>query len=176
MTVEFTEDWFPQASCEAIAQLVRLTAGVDGSIVEVGCWEGRSTIALARAVYPEVVNAVDTWQGSPGEISAEIASGRDVYARFLENVASSSSVNIEPHRMGWREYFAAHKDPVRFCHIDATHSYEEVRDNIAAAREALAPGGIICGDDAHHPPVQQAVLEAFGDANLLATLWWVQCP
>lgn len=169
----FTEDWFCEASQEALARLARATSGVPGSIIEVGCWEGRSTIALGNAVAPEWVYAVDTWQGSAGEISAELAAERDVFATFLENIRLLGKGNIAPMRMDWREWFDRNRQPIRFLHIDAEHSYQEVRDNIAAALPVLSPGAIICGDDAHHPPVKQAVLDTLGpNTNTIATLWW----
>lgn len=170
----FTEDWFCKASQDALGLLYKLTDGVAGAVIEVGCWQGRSTIALANACHPEELQAVDTWEGSPGEISADLAKERDVYMEFLKNIHSATKGNVAAHRMGWRDYFAKYPAPIRFIHIDATHSYDEVRDNIAAALPLLSPGAVICGDDAHHPPVQQAVIDTLGDANLMATLWWVQ--
>lgn len=174
----FTEDWFGEPSQRAIAELYGKVKGLPGAIIEVGCWQGRSTCALANAAHPAVVHAVDTWQGSPGEISAELAAGRDVYAEFAANVAELTAGNVEPHRMGWREFFADWSKPVRFLHIDAEHTYTEVRDNILAALPLMVPGGVICGDDAHHPPIRQAVLDVFGPTGRptyqTATLWWHQ--
>lgn len=171
----FHEAWFGDASCQALADLYAKTEGVHGRVIEVGCWEGRSTIALAAACHPEIVHAVDTWQGSPGEISEQLAAERDVYARFKANVYAETCGNVEAFRMGWREYFASRPDPIRFLHIDAEHSYREVFDNIAAALPLMAPGGVICGDDVHHPPVRTAVLELLPKASAMATLWWHQC-
>lgn len=168
----FGEQWFSVASCKAIKALVQSTRGLPGRVVEVGCWTGRSTVHVAWGAYPEVVHAVDTWEGSPGEISADLAAERDVYEQFLKNMADFTQGNVEPHRMGWRAYFAEDRGPVRFCHIDAEHTYVEVRDNIAAVLPLMVPGGIICGDDAHHPPVMQAVTEAFGtNFTREASLW-----
>ena len=169
----FGEEWFSAASQRALGDLYGRTVHLDGDVVEIGCWTGRSTCALANAAHPSIVHAVDTWQGSPGEISADLAAERDVYAQFLNNVAVFTAGNVEVHQMGWRDYFAKHFDRVRFIHIDAEHSYREVKDNIEAVLPLMVPGGVICGDDAHHPPVQQAVLETLGNAYLMATLWWV---
>lgn len=171
---QFTEEWFGEASQAALVDLYRKVAELDGSVVEVGCWEGRSTIALAKACHPDRVDAVDTWQGSPGEISADLASERDVFDRFTANTRPFG--NVLPFRMDWRRYFAEFAKPIKFLHIDATHSYEEVRANIEAALPFLVPGAIVCGDDNHHPPVQQAVIDTLGDARLVATLWWWQKP
>lgn len=172
----FHEDWFGEASQRALADLYTRVRDLPGLVVEVGCWEGRSTCALARACFPAVLAAVDTWEGSPGEISAELAAERDVYGTFVSNVAKLTKGNVEPFRMGWREFFASHAAPLKFVHIDATHTYEEVRDNIAAALPLTVSGAIICGDDAHHEPVMRAVLEHFPDVQRTATLWWAQIP
>jgi len=169
---EFTEDWFGPASQHAVARLVDRTRGLAGRVVEVGCWEGRSTIAIANACYPDTVHAVDTWEGSPGEISAELAAQRDVFARFSENVDQATRGNVEPFRMDWRTYFDADAGPVRFLHIDAEHTYQEVFDNITTVLPLMVAGGIICGDDNHHPPIQRAVRDALGVFFVDASLWW----
>jgi predicted O-methyltransferase YrrM len=170
----FGEEWFGPESQAALADLYRRVVACSGEIVEVGCWTGRSTVALANACVPHVVHAVDTWLGSPGEISETLAAERDVFAEFQANIRDRTVGNVAVHRMDWRQFFASMTDPIRLLHIDAEHSYSEVSDNIAAALPLMVPGGIIAGDDAHHPPVQRAVVDAFGDANLIATLWWVQ--
>lgn len=167
----FTEEWFSPHSQQVLASLGRSVLGLPGDIVEVGSWEGRSTCALARAVFPEVVHAVDTWDGSPGEVSAELASERDVFATFQANVAVLTAGNVEVHRMGWRDYFETNRRSLRLVFIDAEHTYREVFDNIEAVLPLMVPGGIVCGDDAHHPPVQRAVIELFGGAPCLASLW-----
>ena len=173
----FHENWYFTEDCQALAELARTTNHLTGAVIEVGCWEGKSTIALANAVAPDFVQAVDTWEGSPGEISADLAAGRDVYATFLDNIASATAGNVIAHRMGWREFFADWAAPIRLVHIDATHSYDEVRDNIASVQPFVVPGGVICGDDAHHPPVRRAVMDTLGNALLTgAKLWhWTAC-
>lgn len=167
----FTEDWFGVASQRAVSNLVRKTRGLPGRVVEVGCWEGRSTAAIANAAFPAVVHAVDTWAGSPGEISADLAGQRDVYATFTDNMAQLTRGNVEPHRMGWRDYHEADHGPIRFAHIDAEHTYREVFDNIEAFLPLIVAGGVLCGDDAHHPPVIQAVNELLDGVRREASLW-----
>lgn len=176
MIPAFTENWFGETSCEALADLYGRTTG-PGRVIEVGSWEGRSTIALADACWPEILHAVDTWEGSPGEISASLAATRDVYGRWHANVYGTTAGNVVPFRMGWREYADLVGAPIRFLFVDAEHTYEEVRDTIDTFRGLMVPGGVICGDDVHHPPVRDAVLEAFGSkAMTIATLWYWQAP
>ena len=166
----FTENWFSQKSCDALAGLVADAAELSGRIVEIGSWEGRSTVALANGTL-EPVHAVDTWQGSPDEISAVLAAQRDVKATFDRNIAELTRGNVIAHQMGWRQYLAEDRSPIKLLFIDGEHTYLEVRDTIETALPMMVPGGIICGDDNHHPPVQRAVLDALGNADLTATLW-----
>jgi len=167
----FTENWFCQQSQDRLAELAVTAPG--GMMIEIGSWEGRSTVALAKAVWPRIVHAVDTWNGSPGEISQELAAERDVFAAFTENIAELTAGNVEAHRMGWREYLPTVTLPVGFAFIDAEHTYQEVHDNIHTLLPLMAPGGIICGDDQHHPPVRQALTECFDphDVEIMATVW-----
>jgi hypothetical protein len=54
----------------------------------------------------------------------------------------------------------------RFVHIDASHLYEHVVEDIAAARTLLKPGGVVVFDDfraQHTPGVASAVWRATTD-------------
>ena len=169
----FTEDWFPDLSCEVLARLVGDVADVDGMLLEIGSWEGKSTCAFANAAYPRTVHAVDTWEGSGHEISEALAAERDVFAKWCCNIEHYTKGNVRGHRMGWREFVPTITEPVALGFIDAEHSYDEVFDNVAALLPLLASGGILCGDDVHHFPVMQAIIDHFGVQNVdvHASLW-----
>ena len=164
-------DWFGPASQDALARVAYRVAGLKGRVVEVGSWEGCSTVALARSCFPAMVHAVDTWEGSPGEISAELAGQRDVFGQFVANIKALTSGNVTAHRQDWRNYFALDASPVRLCFIDAEHSYREVHDNIKTVLPMMVPGGIVCGDDAHYPPILKAIADTLGSVSFDATLW-----
>lgn len=175
--MSFLEEWFGEKSQQVLADLVREVVDVSGVVVEIGAWEGRSTVAMATAAWPRIVHTVDTWEGSPGEISADLAATRDVFSTWRANVAELTKGNVIAHQCGWRDYVPTVTGPVALAFIDAEHSYVEVRDTIAALRPLMASGGVLCGDDHHHPPVRQAVLEAFGDdAQVHASLWIWRAP
>lgn len=174
----FHEEWFPKESQQVLAALARSVADVPGEIIEVGSWEGRSTIALANAVCPRKVHAVDTWAGSPGEVSSDLASRRDVFAQFCSNIVQWTKGNVVTHRMGWREYAAGFTGPVALLFIDAEHTYREVFDNVTAFLPYCRPGSVVCGDDAHHPPIRQALDDLFGPGEWSqeATVWSWRAP
>ena len=175
--MSFTEQWFGRTEQDRLATPARSVESIPGLIVEIGSWEGRSTCVMANAIRPRMVHAVDTWAGSPGEISAELAGERDVYATFAANVATLTGGNVTPHRMGWREYVPTITEPVALCFIDAEHTYTEVVDNITAILPMLAPGGVLCGDDIGYPPVAQAVIDMLPlhEVMLQGNMWsWVK--
>lgn len=163
----FTEAWFSPTNCERLAELGRSVADVAGDIVEFGSWEGRSSIALAESVSPRQVQCVDTWEGSPGEISSELAAERDVYAQFCAN---TSGLNIVAHKMGWREFAVR---PIALLFIDFEHTYQELYDCLTAYIPHLGSGGVICGDDVQHPPIRQALSDCFDplDVEVVGTVW-----
>ena len=172
----FTEQWFPPESQQRLAELVESVAGVDGAIIEIGSWEGRSTVAMANAAHPRQIHAVDTWLGSPGEVSSGLAAERDVHAQFCANINTMTNGNVVVHRMGWRDFAVDFDEPIALLFIDAEHTYREVHDTIRWGWPLISAGGVICGDDAHHPPVRQAVLDVLTDAKHIATMWSVIKP
>jgi predicted O-methyltransferase YrrM len=169
MAVTFTENWFSQRSRAVLAELVRAIEYLPGRIVEVGSWEGRSTLAIANATS-RMVHAVDTWKGSASDESAALAAQRDVYGTFIANTAHL--FNIKSFRMDWRDYHATHDGQIALVFLDAEHTYWEVSAQIDAFRPLMAEGGIICGDDRTHPPVWEAATDRLGDINAEQAVWW----
>ena len=178
MTATFHEEWFCTESQDTLKQMCEQTAHLNGIVVEFGAWEGRSSVALANAAYPKVVHSVDPWDGRGHPMSEAIAAQRDIGAQWAANMAARTKGNYVGHRMGWEDFVPTITEPVALCFIDADHSYRAVFDNLAAMIPLMAPGGIICGDDMHHGPVQDAVFDLLGidDVYFQATVWIWQMP
>jgi predicted O-methyltransferase YrrM len=170
VTAVFTENWFGVAAQVTLGSLVKSVDHVPGRIVEIGAWEGRSTIAMANATT-RIVHSVDTWKGSPSDVSHELADERDVFQRYMANIKAATKGNVVPHRMDWRDYRDTDDSTVALLFIDAEHTYDEVYDNIQAFLPIMAPGGIMCGDDATHPPVWSAVTNSFPEAAYAGVVW-----
>ena len=161
----FNEMWFNEYSQQKLAELAKTVYNLEGSYIEVGSWEGRSTVALANAVYPQDVHAVDWWKGSKPDGYYYEPDLRDVFATFQQNIEELTQLNVCAYRMRWQEFAKTWDRPIKFIFIDAEHTYRAVYDNITWARTLLVPGGIICGDDYGHPPVREAVTDHFGPVN-----------
>lgn len=126
------------------------------SIVEIGCWKGRTTVALAEHTKG-VVHCVDSWR-EPG-----------VFKEFLENVKHLK--NLVVHTVDSLDG-ARVLDRIRFdfVFIDADHSYESAKSDILSWKPLIAPGGLISGHDYRDsfPGVIQAVDELIPNRQLLA--------
>jgi Rps23 Pro-64 3,4-dihydroxylase Tpa1-like proline 4-hydroxylase len=148
-------------------------------IVEIGCWKGRSTKAIATHT-PGIVYAVDHWQGSGDEeIEHEVSSkGPDgLHNEFLRNLrpeisagrvivvrAASADAVVEV-----RKLLDGHQADMVF--IDADHTYSSVRSDILNYRCLLRDGGLLAGHDysSAWPGVVQAVDELIPHRSVIRT-------
>lgn len=176
MALRFDERWIGPAQLALTAQLARFTSGMPGAVIEVGTWQGLSAIPIARAVAPAPLHVVDHWQGDQDAgvygIQQELVL-RDNYGVFLANLADARVTNVVVHKMGWQEFAQDWAEPVRFLHIDASHTADEVDGNIAALLPYAAPGAVFCGDDYGFPQVSEGVHRHFPDCHSSESkLWW----
>jgi len=156
-------------------------------LVEVGSWFGRSVIYLAEVAKASGKNirifAVDTWRGSwqhqPSDQTLINQSFGYIYHQFLANIrACGVNDTITPLCLPSVEaakYFDDHS--LFMVYIDALHTYEACREDIAAWRKKVQPGGMLAGHDygwGGPDKVQRAVNEAWpGGVRLMGPTWVV---
>jgi predicted O-methyltransferase YrrM len=153
------------------------------SIIEVGSWKGRSTLALA-ANTPGHVWAVDHWQGTPGDAHlAEVdrLGGPDgLYQAFCANLQPwLAKGKVTVLRMNAPDAVSQFRPgSVDLVFIDAGHVYADVKRDIETYRPLVKQGGILCGHDyacPSHRGVQDAVDELFPTVNRAGlSIWWVR--
>lgn len=160
-------------------------------IVEVGSWKGQSTITMAQACkelgLDTKIYCIDTWLGAlefyttpTPERDLEIKDGYpQVYYTFKKNIKEHNVDDIIetitlPSNLGLK-YLKEKGIQADLIYIDASHEYEDVKNDIVLARQ-LNPK-IIFGDDYGNsvfPGVRQAVDECpFGDKNIVDNWYWV---
>lgn len=169
MSAVFVENWFTDESCATLSELVRKVEGVAGRIVELGSWEGRSTLAIAGAT-DRPVDAVDTWRGARSDdYQLKQVKTRDVFAQWTANLADHP--HVTPYRMDWRRYMTAREGNVALVFIDADHTYDDVSAQIEAFLPLMSRGGIICGDDYPMVEVWTAVRDHLGTVSVEGPVW-----
>jgi hypothetical protein len=148
----FNENWYSDKQIEVLIKTIKKNIlKLEGSIVEIGCWEGKSTIAIANTCYPEILEAVDTWKGNydedPNHPSVILAQKRDVFSEFNKNISKFTKGNVRAIQQDCFEYLKKKSEPIKFCHIDASHDYYSVKKTIEMLLPKLVNGAILCGDD-----------------------------
>lgn len=125
----FHENWYPDEQCIHLVDLVKKTKDLQGKIVEIGCWEGKSTSHIANACYPEILICNDTWLGNIQEsivtgkehVTETIVKHRDVFGTFLQNMTTLTQINFSVVKRDCLEWLSDFSEPIKFIHIDASH-------------------------------------------------------
>jgi SAM-dependent methyltransferase len=169
--------WFPEETQEALDRIIK--EHNIKSVLEVGCFLGKSTSFIAKRV--ETVTVVDPfvkWEDKErpnGDI--EKYGGKDFYVAFVNNMINARVLDkITIVRANSIEALPILHDAVRdiadLIYIDALHDYRSVHRDIKNYL-SLKPK-IICGDDYddNWPGVKKAVDEIFGDKIKVEGRFW----
>ncbi len=145
-------------------------------IAEIGCWQGRSTRALADNTRG-VVFAIDTFQGAP-ELLYQLANKPPhwLFKTFTMNLIDRDNVVVIRQ--------TSHNASLLFKYqgfdmifLDGDHNYRAVVDDIQLWKPLVVPGGILCGHDIYDAiGVEQAVVELLPGAQVVddTQLWWTR--
>ncbi len=152
-------------------EVVKKLASEVSSIVEVGCWKGNTTKSLLDVC--DNVYAVDHFNGSPGDVSGDIAKKHDIYQDFYNNVGGHPNLTIlRGSSVDMAKQFNGNKVDMVF--IDAGHEYDEVKEDIDAWLPKTTK--ILAGHDycKEFPGVIKAVNEFAEnrDVNVIGSVWW----
>ena len=162
------EDWF------SYPQLYKriVDNSQDGAhLVEVGSWKGRSAAFMAVEIINSNKNikfdCVDTWKGSIEHTTYDVITEEKLYDVFLSNIEPVKHI-INPIRMTSIEASKLYEDnSLDFVFIDASHEYEDVKEDILAWLPKVKIGGVLAGHDYNtFEGVNRAVDEIFNINNL----------
>lgn len=149
---------------------------VDTRAAEIGCWKGRSTVAMAQVMRPyAMLYAVDTWASG----SHEYPDATQAYMEFLNNtVGFLNVVACRMSSLNSAKIALTERLSFDFVFIDADHSYEAVCADIMAWYPLVRSGGILAGHDyITCPGVTRAVNEIFADIPVERgpdSIWWLR--
>lgn len=155
------------------------------TILEVGCWFGKTTKILAERYPKSKIFVIDTFEGGP-----EHQPGKPFWQPELDYLLEQFMVNLWEHRhqitilhclshIGIEQLQSLIPDPL-IIYIDAGHEYEYVTKDITTALNFKT--SIICGDDyecVKKPNgVRKAVDEMASKHNLTLKhyerFWWYE--
>ncbi len=153
-----------------VMELTRKASAMPGPIIEVGTLFGFTTqlIATCKPAAKKLV-AVEYFVWNPFGLSAE--DHRSFTKRVLRYVTEHCNTVIYDGTS--HDFFSSYQgERPSMVFIDADHSYEAVKEEIAWARKLEIP--IISGHDYSqtHPGVMKAVDEAFGKKiEVVGNVW-----
>ncbi|MFJ9345844.1 class I SAM-dependent methyltransferase [Streptomyces sp. NPDC101237] len=144
-------------------------SGVGGDLLEVGVYMGKSAIFTGRHRRPgETYTVCDLFEGAAPD-AANRAESTKSYARLTRRLFEENYLAFHDELprvlQGPSSLVRGEVEPgsCRFVHVDASHLYEHVHDDIGTAQDLLLPDGIVVLDDfrsEHTPGVSIAAWEA----------------
>jgi predicted O-methyltransferase YrrM/GR25 family glycosyltransferase involved in LPS biosynthesis len=161
---QFGEPWFSFPNLYS-RMVEKFPSG--SKFVEIGSWKGKSSAYMAV----EIANSnkkidfycVDTWEGSIEHAGMEELPR--LYDIFIDNMRPVESYYF-PLKLKSLEAVSKFEDKsLDFVFIDASHEYEDVKNDIIAWLPKVKPGGVLAGHDYYidgydwFPGVKQAVNE-----------------
>lgn len=143
-----SDGWLTAAEAEL---LLRAASTTRGDMLEVGSYQGRSTVLLAS--LKRTLHCVDPWDDSfntevPGDVS---------FKKFIANLAERGITNVVPYRMHIADW------PLRevsFAYLDGDHTYSGTLEQVRVAVDCGAV--VIAVHDTHDPQVSRACEEMLG--------------
>lgn len=130
------------------------------SIVEIGSYKGRSTVALLESGKPVI--AIDHWKGSKGLVMT----GKE-HAEFLKNTKDFKNLTVI---VGESVETSKQFDKVDMVFIDGDHTYEGVKRDIEAWLPKTTK--LICGHDYDFEEVKEVVDSFFEIDGIVGSLWY----
>ncbi len=177
---ETSGPWFahghaPDEHKKVLAELVldlTYKRGGPVRVLEAGTWLGGTAMAMADATKFGTVHCVDTWAGTPTDITGEMATAAGgpecVYDEFLKRIGNRLNTKIFPWPGTSAMRAAQEWQQFDLIFIDADHTYEGCKADILGWWKHLADDGVMVGHDFYTngcEGVVQAVLEIFGDKH-----------
>lgn len=162
---EQIQGWMTREELEWLAR----AAYESGSVIEIGCWKGRSTTAIANACEGPV-HCVDTWEGSEElpEMQKQARHGA-VFQEFKRNIGGKVTMHV-----GDSVTQAAGLPEVGMVFFDGCHTYEHLKAELAAYVGKATK--LVCGHDFQDVQVRSAVRELLGDVKAFGNLWFYPIP
>lgn len=165
--------------------LAAACAPARGTILEIGSFKGKSTVALASIAARYGLGKVVTVDPhtAPSVTDPDLLGQASSWDDFRSTVrAAGLETAVEVHRAFSRDLARGWDRPIRLLWIDGDHTYAGAKEDIDLFRRHLADGAIVALHDVLHTfegPIRVFVEELlasddFGPAGLCGSIGWAQ--
>jgi len=156
--VKAVEGWLNPMEQIALLHMPLMVDHVEGALVEIGSFKGKSTVALAlgsslMSMRKRPVHAIDPFG---------LYMKQSYYGTFMENVKKNGVTDyVIPIRKYSTEAYEECPRQIALLFIDGDHAYESVKHDITHYAPRVVPGGVLAFHDygTGWPGVTQAVNE-----------------
>jgi predicted O-methyltransferase YrrM len=150
---------------DELKQLEKLASQSKDIIVEIGSFQGRSTVGLAKGSKlgnNNTVYAIDKWSNNVVNGTKDVIISKE---SFINNL-KTSEVNdiVTPIHSTSNEAFKNWDKKIGMIFIDGDHSYQGVKNDIRWC-DFVIPGGIIAFHDYLSPKYDNSVIRAVNEVK-----------
>ncbi len=162
--LEGIDGWFGLAEAKQLSEAVSAFPPLREplTIVEIGSWKGRSTIALALGLADRAgtVFAIDPHDTTAVDLVSEYGVA-DTFAEFEANLARAGvSSKVRTMRKTSTEAIDELPRSIDVLFVDGSHRYEDVRADLSRYLPRLAPRSVVAFNDPTLPGVYRALRES----------------
>lgn len=151
-------------------------------VVELGCWKGRSTLAIGGGLFRipgAQLFCVDNFAGAPNQPAgaspaASIENGEAIYQGFLRNTEPIELIRVVLRMSSQNAAAKFENESLDWVFIDASHDYHSVLSDLRIWLPRLRPGGLISGHDYHDSNVKRAVRKMCGQVEVWDSIWYAR--
>ena len=112
--------------------------------LEVGSFEGRSTIFVGELKNANSITTIDTWEGSDEHNNISFIK---VFKNFKTNINILNKSNIKFFKTTSDNFFKNNKNVYNLIYIDGSHEYSQVKKDFKNSFNSLEKNGYIICDD-----------------------------
>lgn len=176
------DGWFRWLDKMIFDELLRAQSdSPPGDLVELGAYKGKSAVVIGDHLRADerfvVVDLFGTAKSDDGVVTTANQTENQIsYAALTRNQFESNYLSLHPVLpeiiQALSSEVVQHVGPgsARFVHVDASHLYAQVREDVVNTRQLLRADGVVVFDDyrsEHTPGVAAAVWEAVIKENLI---------
>ena len=112
--------------------------------LEIGSFEGRSTVFISQLKNTNSITAIDTWEGSDEHNGISF---KKVFENFKGNINYTNKSNINFFRETSDNFFSKNKKTYNLIYIDGSHEYSQVNKDFSNSFNCLEKNGYLICDD-----------------------------